>query len=99
MQTYGLGTAMKIMFGQPNLKRNELVALLNTLNKISMSVAINKTLVKSWKEVSYVYFMIYTWVGLCLFSFLWAALQIYTTMNSRVKNMFHHVFPKTAKID
>ena len=39
MQTYGLGTALKILLGY-NLqyKRNELVAMFNTLNKISISV-------------------------------------------------------------
>jgi len=49
MQTYGLGTAMKILFGHSDLKRNELVALVNTLNKVSMSIGINLELVKSPK--------------------------------------------------
>lgn len=39
MQTYGLGTAMKILLGyDEQLKRNELVAMVNTLNKVSISV-------------------------------------------------------------
>ena len=39
MQTYGVGTAFKILLGYPTLyKRNEIVALLNVFNKISMSV-------------------------------------------------------------
>jgi ERO1-like protein alpha len=94
MQTYGLGTAMKIIFGHVDLKRNEVVALMNTLNKISMSVEINLQLVKSPKETLYVYLMIYTWVGLCLFSFLFSALTIYKGIDNRVKGMFTKVFPK-----
>lgn len=39
MQTYGVGTALKIILGyNTQYKRNELVALFNTLNKISVSV-------------------------------------------------------------
>lgn len=39
MQTYGVGTALKILLGYPTpYKRNELVALFNVFNKISMSV-------------------------------------------------------------
>jgi hypothetical protein len=39
MQTYGLGTALKILLGYKNpYKRNELVALFNVFNKVSMSV-------------------------------------------------------------
>lgn len=39
MQTYGIGTALKILLGYPTpYKRNELVALFNVFNKISMSV-------------------------------------------------------------
>ena len=39
MQTYGVGTALKILLGYPTpYKRNEIVALLNVFNKISMSV-------------------------------------------------------------
>ena len=39
MQTYGLGTALKIILGyNTQYKRNELVALFNTLNKITISV-------------------------------------------------------------
>ena len=39
MQIYGLGTALKILFGlNPSYKRNEIVALLNLFSKISSSV-------------------------------------------------------------
>ena len=39
MQTYGIGTALKIILGyNTQYKRNEIVALFNTLNKISISV-------------------------------------------------------------
>ena len=39
MQTYGIGTALKILLGYNNFyKRNEIVALYNAWNKISMSV-------------------------------------------------------------
>lgn len=39
MQTYGLGTALKIILGyNVEYKRNEIVALFNTFNKISISV-------------------------------------------------------------
>lgn len=39
MQTYGVGTALKILLGYPTpYKRNEIVALLNVFNKISVSV-------------------------------------------------------------
>lgn len=39
MQTYGIGTALKILLGYPTpYKRNEIVALFNAFNKISMSV-------------------------------------------------------------
>lgn len=39
MQTYGIGTALKILFGykQP-YKRNEIVALFNVFNKVSISI-------------------------------------------------------------
>jgi ERO1-like protein alpha len=99
MQTYGLGTAMKVIFGYSNLKRNELVAYINALNKISMSIEINQMLVKSPKETLFVYLMIYTWVGLCLFSFLFSALSIYKTLSARVKGMFKNTFPKGTKIE
>jgi hypothetical protein len=40
MQTYGVGTALKILLGYPTpYKHNEIVALLNVFNKISMSVS------------------------------------------------------------
>ena len=39
MQTYGIGTALKILLGYNNFyNRNEMVALYNAWNKISMSV-------------------------------------------------------------
>jgi hypothetical protein len=39
MQTYGLATALKILLGYDRkYKRNELVALFNAVNKISISV-------------------------------------------------------------
>ena len=39
MQTYGVGTALKILLGYPTpYKRNEMVALFNVFNKVSMSV-------------------------------------------------------------
>lgn len=44
MQTYGLGTALKILFSDSpsefsgRLKRNELVALINTFGKVSSSI-------------------------------------------------------------
>jgi len=39
MQTYGIGTALKILLGYNAFyKRNEMVALFNAWNKISMSV-------------------------------------------------------------
>ena len=39
MQLYGIGTALKILLGYPYpYKRNEIVALLNAFNKISMSI-------------------------------------------------------------
>lgn len=94
MQTYGLGTAMKILFGYADLKRNELVALMNTLNKVSMSVSINRQLVKSLKQNLFVYLMVFAWGGCCLLLFLYAALKIYRGLDGRVHNMFHHVFPK-----
>lgn len=96
MQTYGLGTAMKVIFGYTDLKRNELVAFVNALNKISMSIEINRMLVKSPKQIAFVYLMIYTWVGLCLFSFLFSALSIYKSLGGKVKSMFNHAFPIEA---
>jgi len=39
MQTYGIGTALKILLGYPTpYKRNEIVALLNVFSKVSVSV-------------------------------------------------------------
>jgi ERO1-like protein alpha len=39
MQTYGVGTALKILLGYPTpYKRNEIVALFNVFNKVSMSI-------------------------------------------------------------
>lgn len=49
MQTYGVGTALKILLGYPTpYKRNEIVALFNVFNKISVSV---ETYYSNRKEV------------------------------------------------
>jgi hypothetical protein len=78
MQTYGVGTALKILLGYPTpYKRNEIVALFNVFNKVSMSV---DTYYKQRKEVikigyeqkNYTYIQIYTYFG----SFLGLALLI-----------------------
>ena len=42
----------------------------------------------------YVYLMIYTWVGMCMFVFLFSALKIYRGLDGRVRGMFTHTFPK-----
>ena len=78
MQTYGVGTALKILLGYPTpYKRNEIVALFNVFNKISMSVntyyehrteevelgheRVNKKLIDIYKIVGGLMVLIYIW--------------------------------------
>ena len=74
MQTYGIGTALKILLGYPTpYKRNEIVALFNAFNKISMSVNTyyqqrQTTIPFGYERVKKIYLDIYRVVGgfICL---------------------------------
>lgn len=76
MQTYGVGTAMKILLGYPTpYKRNEIVALLNVFNKISMSVDTyykhrNEVIKLGHEQKNYLWLQLYTYLGSFLGLFL-----------------------------
>ncbi len=79
MQTYGVGTALKILLGYPTpYKRNQMVALLNVFNKLSMSVntyyehrkeviplgyeAVNRFYLDLYKVVAGFFVILYVWI-------------------------------------
>lgn len=76
MQTYGVGTALKILLGYPTpYKRNEIVALFNVFNKISMSIDTyyknrKEAIPIGYEQLNLTYIQIYTYIG----SFLGLAL-------------------------
>lgn len=96
MQLYGIGTALKILLGYKSpYKRNEIVALLNLFNKLSMSVdtfyqhkkgVILEHLVKSRDE-----FWIFFWLGGSGLALVYIVWQI--DLKKKVKNKFVNVFP------
>ena len=94
MQTYGLGTALKILLGyNTQYKRNELVALFNTLNKITVSVNNYYTLRK--KTDPFIAAKIWGYCVGCMVLFLWVAMK--WDKNRKVKKMFSRAFPKGLK--
>ena len=70
MQTYGLGTALKILLGyNTKYKRNELVALFNTFHKISTSVN-NYFRMKKDEKDKFIWVKIWGYTGGCFVLFL-----------------------------
>jgi hypothetical protein len=69
MQTYGVGTALKILLGYPTpYKRNEMVALFNVFNKIAMSVDTyyknrDRGILIGYEQPNYEYIQIYAYLG------------------------------------
>jgi hypothetical protein len=102
MQTYGIGTALKILLGykQP-YKRNEIVALINTFNKISISVGHfyhnapadikldhQQTTVNM---IKFYYFM----VGVVLvLVYIFSSIDL----SKKIKKQFRHTFPNNPKL-
>lgn len=96
MQTYGMGTAMKISLGYRHLKRNELVALIGLFNKISISIGLHQQLIDSKSKSSaktIVY--LYVYMGVSLLTFLYIAVYINVFLKEKTKKMFKRAFVKT----
>ena len=74
MQTYGIGTALKILLGYNAFyKRNEMVAFFNAWNKISMSVDFYYQTKGAPKEE-----ILYNWRPLKLFAVFFGALIVFS---------------------
>ena len=94
MQTYGLGTALKILFSDSpsefagRLKRNELVALINTFGKVSSSI--NSIDLMHQRRAKYHLNLIVTIgiVGGVFIIFMVAMQKIYGEMDKKIQNMF-----------
>ena len=96
MQTYGMGTAMKISLGYRHLKRNELVALLGFINKVSISIGVHQQLIDSKTKLSAkTYLNLYLYLGCSLLGFLYIAVYINVFLQAKTKKMFKHAFVKT----
>ena len=102
MQTYGIGTALKILLGckQP-YKRNEIVALINTFNKISISVGhfyqnapADIKLDHQQSTVNMIKFY-YFMVGVVL-----VLVYIFSNidLNKKIKKQFRHTFPTNPNL-
>ena len=98
MQTYGIGTALKILLGYNDFyKRNEIVALYNAWNKISMSVEFYYKTVGEKEEKAYEYdefwLRLFGIVAGAFILFIWLIEHI--NIEEKTKKMFKHVvFPR-----
>jgi hypothetical protein len=101
MQTYGIGTAVKILLGykQP-YKRNEIVALINTFNKVSLSVGhfyqhapkeVQLDHLKSAVDVVRFYYFLAGAVIVLVYIF--SRIDI----SKKIKKQFRHTFPPNNK--
>ncbi len=101
MQTYGIGTALKILLGykQP-YKRNEIVALINTFNKVSISVGHFYAHAPPSIQLDHMQAGVDS-VKLYYFLFGVAIVMIYIfsriDIGRRVKKQFRHTFPTNPK--
>ncbi|CAD8050781.1 unnamed protein product [Paramecium primaurelia] len=94
MQTYGLGTALKILFSESpsefsgRLKRNELVALINTFGKVSSSV--NSIDLMYERRAKYHFNLIFTIgiIGGVLILFMIIMRILYKEMDQKIQKMF-----------
>merc|ERR1711976_546779 len=97
LQVYGIGTAMKILFGSSpdqrnkfELKRNEIISLINTLAKYSETLRIiDRFYVRRSDQYLSRYFAVFCACGF-LFIFLCTMHKIYEIMPAKVKKMFRH---------
>lgn len=101
MQTYGIGTALKILLGykQP-YKRNEIVALINTFHKISTSVGhfyqhanqeVKLDHLQSPVDVLKFYYFLFGAVIVLIYIF--SRIDI----SKKIKKQFKHTFPSNPK--
>ncbi|CAD8155459.1 unnamed protein product [Paramecium octaurelia] len=94
MQTYGLGTALKILFSESpsefsgKLKRNELVALINTFGKVSSSVKSIDLMFERRARFNYNLIVTIGIVGGVFIIFMVAIRKIYQEMDKKIQNMF-----------
>lgn len=101
MQTYGIGTALKILLGykQP-YKRNEIVALINTFNKVSISVGHFYSHMPAEIKLDHMQSpvnnikMYYFLIGV-VFVMLYIFSRI--DIGHKVKKQFKHTFPNNPK--
>lgn len=97
MQTYGLGTALKILLGyNTQYKRNEMVALINSFNKITISVN-NYYRMKNPKEDTYIWLKIWGYCGGCLLIFL--LIMYKWSLQTKIKKMFKNTIPPHQKLE
>ena len=94
MQTYGIGTALKILLGYNNFyKRNEIVALYNAWNKISMSVEFYYNTIgeKGDKVMEYddFWLRLFGTVAGAFILFIWLTEQI--NIEEKTRKMFKNV--------
>jgi hypothetical protein len=101
MQTYGVGTALKILLGYPQpYKRNEIVALFNLFNKISISVGHFYQYIPQSIKLDHLQSNI---DAITIYYFLFGALIVLFYIFSRidigkkVKKQFRHAFPKSKQ--
>lgn len=101
MQTYGIGTALKILLGykQP-YKRNEIVALINTFNKVSISVGHLYQYASSEVKLDHLQPGV-DMVKVYYFLIGAAIVVIYIfkniDLNKKIKKQFKHTFPNNPK--
>ncbi|CAD8153304.1 unnamed protein product [Paramecium octaurelia] len=94
MQTYGLGTALKILFSESpsefsgKLKRNELVALINTFGKVSSSVKSIDLMFERRTKYYQNLILTITIIGGVFIIFMVAMRKIYSEMDKKIQNMF-----------
>ena len=92
MQTYGVGTALKILLGyQQPYKRNEIVALFNTLNKISTSVSTYFKNRPIQLKDHWFHAKLFAGLGALFIVFLMVLIKL--DLHGKVKKSFKHVIP------
>lgn len=102
MQTYGIGTALKILLGyKEQFNRNEIVALFNLFNKISISVGYfyqygpKEIELDHLKSPFNIFEMWYFMIGMIL-----VIVYIFSQVDlkKKVKKQFRHTFPSNKKM-
>ena len=102
MQTYGIGTALKILLGyKEQFNRNEIVALFNLFNKVAISVGYfyqhrPKDLpLDHLKSAFDIFEMWYFMIGMLLV-IVYVFSQV--DLKKKIKKQFRHTFPNTTKM-